>query len=134
LTRDLPRDLFGVDFAFDAEGDLIVSPSGQVLTIGGAANVKEAIIRRIGTALGESYKHPDYGSRLPDLVGEENDDVTWAKAVRTVKQALNLEPRVREITDVYTRAIDGNRFDVLAFYKLIDDDTPRNIVFPFYVR
>jgi len=134
LTKDLPRDLYGVDFAFDAEGDLVVSPSGQVLTIGGADNVREAIIRRIGTALGESYRHLDYGSKLPELVGEENDDVTWAKAVRTVKQAMNLEPRVGEITDVYVKAVDGNRFDVLAFYKLIDDDTPRNIVFPFYVR
>jgi phage baseplate assembly protein W len=134
LTKDLPRDLYGVDFAFDKEGDLVVSPSGQILTIGGADNVKEAIIRRIGTALGESYRHPDYGSRLPELVGEENDDVTWAKAVRTVKQAMNLEPRVGEITDVYVKAIDGDRFDVLAFYKLIDDDTPRNMVFPFYVR
>ena len=134
MTKDLPRDLYGVDFAFDAEGDLVVSPSGQILTIGGADNVKEAVIRRIGTALGESYRHPDYGSRLPELVGEENDDVTWAKAVRTVKQAMNLEPRVGEIADVYVKAIDGDRFDVLAFYKLIDDDTPRNIVFPFYVR
>lgn len=134
MTKDLPRDLYGVDFAFDKEGDLIVSPSGQILTIGDADNVKEAVIRRIGTALGESYRHPDYGSRLPELVGEENDDVTWAKAVRTVKQAMDLEPRVGEITDVYVKAIDGNRFDVLAFYKLIDDDTRRNIVFPFYVR
>lgn len=134
MTKNLPRDLYGVDFAFDVEGDLVVSPSGQVLTVAGADNVKEAVIRRIGTALGESCRHPDYGSRLPDLVGEENDDVTWAKAVRTVKQALSLEPRVGQIADVYVKAIDGNRFDVLAFYKLIDDDTPRNIVFPFYVR
>ncbi|MGD8719593.1 MAG: hypothetical protein PVH29_12335 [Candidatus Zixiibacteriota bacterium] len=134
MTRDLPRDLYGIDFAFDASGDLVLSPSGQVLTIAGADNVKEAIIRRISTALGESCRHPDYGSKLPDLVGEENDDVTWARAVRTVKQALALEPRVGEISDVYVRSYDGNRFDVLAFFKLIDSNVPLNIVFPFYVR
>ena len=134
MTRNLPRDLYGIDFAFGASGDLVLSPSGQVLTIAGSDNVKEAIVRRVATALGESYRHPDYGSKLPDLVGEENDDVTWAKAVRTVKQALALEPRVGEISDVYVRAFDGNRFDVLAFFKFIDSNVPLNIVFPFYVR
>ena len=134
MTSRLPRDLYGVDFAFDAEGDLVVSPSGRLLTIAGADNVREAIIRRLSTALGEMHHHPEYGSRLFELVGEENDDVTWAKAIRWTKWAMSREPRVKEIADCYVKAIDGNRFDIYAYYKLIEDNVTGNIVFPFFVR
>jgi hypothetical protein len=80
------------------------------------------------------HRHPEYGARLFELLGEENDDVTWAKAVRWTKWAMSREPRVKEIVDCYVKAIDGNRFDILAFYKLIEDNVTGNIVFPFFVR
>lgn len=134
MTKAFPQDLYGVDFAFDENGDLKVSPGGRVATIAGPANVREAIIRRLGTARGEMFNHPEYGSGLPDLWGEGNVDVVWARAVREVREALSLEPRVGEVQDVHVRSVDGNRFDVLAFYKLIDDSNVYNVVFPFFVR
>jgi phage baseplate assembly protein W len=134
LISRLPSDLYGTDFALDENGDLELSPSGRIATVAGDDNVKEAIIRRLATAGGEMYRHPEYGAGLVELWGEDNNDVTWAKARRVVRKALSEEPRVKEVVDVYVKAIDGNRFDIYAFYTLIEDDNTYNLVYPFFVR
>lgn len=70
--------------------------------VSGLDNLAQAIINRLHTRLGELAElgHPDYGSRLHELVGEPNNARTRAFAELYVRESLNQEPRIQEVTAV----------------------------------
>lgn len=79
---------FAFPFRFDPA-------TGGVAWAGGADKIRQNIRVLLGTRLGERPMLRDYGSRIPALVHDPNDDVV-ADAVRTQAQhaLLQWEPRV----------------------------------------
>jgi phage baseplate assembly protein W len=77
-------------------------PTADVSDLGvveGRANLGQALILRLLTPLGSlaPLGHPDYGSRLGELIGRRLDDGTRNLARLYTIQALRQEPRLREL-------------------------------------
>src|SRR5919197_1077366 len=76
--------------------------------------------------------HPDYGSRLYELIGELNDVTNRNRARMYVLQALAAEPRVAKVSSLQvTQTLDRVGVLVEMTLEVIDSDTPLNLVFPF---
>ncbi|GAA1954085.1 GPW/gp25 family protein [Amycolatopsis minnesotensis] len=100
----------------------------------GVPDLQQALLLRFLTRQGElaHLGHPDYGSRLPELIGEPNTETTRNRAKLYALQALQAEPRVAQVRsiEVRTRRSRPNRIDIAASVLTIDSDTPLNLVFP----
>lgn len=86
----------------DREGIDLISERGDIKLVNGQANLAQAILNRLLTRQGEltGLGHPDYGSRLYQLVGEVNNRRTQALAELYIRESLANEPRIREIVAI----------------------------------
>jgi phage baseplate assembly protein W len=107
-------------------------------TLSANENLVQALLLRFLTPVGELAQlgHPDYGSRLSELIGELNNETNRNRAKMYVLQALAAEARVQEVvalTVVQNQAI-RDEMDISVTLKAIDSDTPLNLVFPFFLQ
>jgi len=128
--RDRGRDLSTIQRPETGEVDLE--------TLKGVDNLKQALLLRFLTLAGELavLGHPNYGSRLFELIGELNTETNRNRAKLFVLQALAAEVRVKEVLSVQVtqnRAYP-NRMDIKISLMPIDSDTPLNMVFPFFLE
>ena len=67
-------------------------------TVSGRNNLAQAVIMRLLTPRGElaALGHPDYGSRLHQLIGRENSDTLRNLIKLHILESLRLEPRIAE--------------------------------------
>ena len=81
----------------------------DVGSVGGRDNLAQALVLRLLTRRGAlaSLGHPEYGSRLVELVGRLNNETSRNLARLFTLEALNQEPRVKEIIDLRAEAVDG---------------------------
>ncbi|MEZ4664701.1 MAG: GPW/gp25 family protein [Caldilineaceae bacterium] len=128
--RDRGRDLSTLERQTTGQVDLD--------TLTELDNLRQALLLRFLTPVGEleALGHPDYGSRLFDLIGEPNTPTNRNRAKMYVLQALAQEPRVAEVlsVDVTTRPADRTRIDIDVRLKPITADTVLNLVFPFFLE
>jgi phage baseplate assembly protein W len=120
----------------DRGADLIVGEDEphDLVTVTGDENLEQALLLRFLTPQGELsvLGHPDYGSRLYELIGELNDVTNRNRARMYVLQALAAEPRVAKVSALQvTQALDRVGVLVDMTLEVIDSDTPLNLVFPF---
>lgn len=82
--------------------DLSVNPRSLFNTVSDRANLVQAILNRLHTHQGALAElgHPDYGSRLHELVGELNSDRTRRLAELHIRQCLAQEARIAEVVAV----------------------------------
>lgn len=104
----------------------------------GVENLKQALLLRFLTPVGELalLGHRDYGSRLHTLIGERNNETNRNRAKLYVLEALAAEPRVEKVlrVDVLTRRSEPTRLDIHVDVKVVDHDSPLNLVFPFFLE
>jgi phage baseplate assembly protein W len=104
----------------------------------GVANLKQALLLRFLTPVGElaALGHRDYGSRLHTLIGERNNETNRNRAKLYTLEALAAEPRVEEVLEVLilSRRSEPTRLDIHVTVKVVDHDTPLNLVFPFFLE
>ncbi len=107
-------------------------------TLKGVDNLKQALLLRFLTLAGElaPLGHPNYGSRLFELIGELNTDTNRNRAKLFVLQALAAEARVKEVLSVQViqNRTNPNRMAIKISLMPIDSDTPLNMVFPFFLE
>ena len=103
-----------------------------------ADNLVQALLLRFLTPVGELaiLGHPDYGSRLSELIGELNSETNRNRAKLYTLQALQAEPRVKEIRSVTVTqsARDRTQMDIKVSLLPVDSDTLLNLVFPFFLE
>ena len=104
-------------------------------TLQDVQNLQQALLMRFLTRQGELSRlgHPDYGCRLYTLIGELNTPVIRNRAKLFVLEALGAEPRVEEVISVDVTAGARDRVDIRAVLRAIGNDTPLNLVFPFFL-
>lgn len=123
------RDLSVVHRAETGQADL------ESLT--GLDDLSQALLLRFLTQQGELavLGHPDYGSRLHELIGSLNTESTRNRARMFALQALQAEPRVKQVVSLTVRQnpADRDRIDIDARLAAIDFDSPLNLVFPFFL-
>src|SRR5579864_8699846 len=127
----------------DRGSDLFVTERPQTGQIDlealvGTDNLKQALLLRFLTYAGELavLGHPDYGSRLSELIGELNSETNRNLAKMYVLQALAGEPRVNQVLNVTVTQNPAHRdeMDISVSLLAIDSDTPLNFVFPFFLQ
>ena len=71
-------------------------------TVDGRENLAQAVMMRLLTPVGElaSLGHPEYGSRLHELIGRENTQTTRNLIKLYILESLALEPRIADIAAV----------------------------------
>lgn len=147
-----PHDRFGSDLRLlrDLERQNSRSPGNDLLTIRRpetgvdlatltrVENLQQALLLRFLTPVGElaALGHPDYGSRLFELIGELNSQTNRNRAKLFALQALQAEPRVKEIraVTVTQNRADRARMDINVSLIAVDSDTILNLVFPFFLE
>lgn len=127
--RDRGRDLSVIDQPTTGKSDL------ETLTE--LDNLRQALLLRFLTPVGElePLGHPEYGSRLFDLVGEPNTPTNRNRAKLYALQALAQEPRIAEVlsVEVTVAPLDRGQIIIDAQLRPIDSDTAFNLVFPFFI-
>lgn len=107
-------------------------------TLQGVATLQQALLIRFLTHSGEMaiLGHPEYGSRLHELIGEPNTETNRNRAKLYVLQALAEEPRIEEVlaVSVTQNRADPTRVDIALTLKALRIDTPFNLVFPFFLE
>ena len=138
LLHDLERgndrmggsDLLTTTHPQPGQGDL-----ADLQTVQDAQNLQQALLLRFLTRQGAltALGHPDYGSRLYTLIGQLNTETNRSRAKLFVLEALAAEPRVASVVSVDATAGARDRIDIRVSLLAIQNDTPLNLVFPFYL-
>lgn len=101
-------------------------------------NLSQALLLRFLTEIGELtvLGHPDYGSRLSELLGELNNETNRNRAKLFVLEALQAEPRVKEVRSVAVtqNSAEPTRMDIKVSLLPVDSDNLLNLVFPFFLE
>jgi len=141
------EELYGTDLKLlvgprpDYEGlsaDLYVSSKGDLETVSGRENLGQAILHRLLTRRGElsDTGHPNYGSRLHELIGEPNNDRTRDLLRLYAKECITQEARVKDIMGISVSVPADNPHIVLLDITVMPakSSVPMNLVFPFYLE
>lgn len=90
-------------------------------TVSGNDNLAQAISIRLLTPRGEltALAHPDFGSRLHELIGRPNTDTTRNLARLYIIEALQREPRVAEISVLEINQVAGTRNQLSVLLQVL---------------
>jgi len=99
------EDYLGTDILFDEEGDLSVSPTGDLVTVSGRDCLLQDIRDRLGTIPGDLFAHPDWGCGIGRFLGAMDTPLNRALAIRHIRHALESDPRVEDNTITITPLI-----------------------------
>ena len=87
----------------------------------GLENLAQAVILRLLTPRGElaDLGHPEYGSRVHELIGQENNTTQRNLLKLFILEALKLDPRVEKVAELKVEPSPGARstVDVLLRVK-----------------
>lgn len=107
-----------------------------IATISQADDVEQSIRIILSTRPGERVQRPNFGCRLQEMVFRPNNSHTHQSIRDLIMEAIvQWEPRVRDL-DVQARPDpdDIDRINIEIEYLLRDSNTPRNLVYPFYLQ
>jgi phage baseplate assembly protein W len=103
----------------------------DVGAVAGRANLAQALVLRLLTAQGSLRElgHPEYGSRLVELIGEVNNDTTRNLARLFTIQAVRQEARVKDLLDLVVQTVPDQPDAIrIAFSVLpVNDDEPLSL-------
>jgi uncharacterized protein len=109
--------------------------TGGLALVRGDRELEEAIWLILSTAPGERPMRPEFGCGLNDYVFAPADSSTASLIVAEVRAALERwEPRiVVDNVRVDFSGADRGELYIYLTYRRRDTNSPRNLVFPFYV-
>ena len=118
---------------------LVADASGDLDTTTSRANLVQAVINRLLTRKGEltSLGHPEYGSRLHELVGELNNLRLRALAEVYIRDCLSQERRIEKVRYVTfeppERGIDRNVLKVTIGISAVGEPQDVAIIIPINI-
>ena len=99
-------------------------------------HIRESILQILGTRQGERFMNPEFGSRLNDLVFEQNDEVLKGLIRHYAIDAIKRWEKRVEVTCVFFDGLaentDRNLLLLCINYIVIRGQKEGNIVYPFY--
>ena len=86
-------------------------PRDDLTTIHGRDNLGQAVIMRLLTPRGELTElgHPEYGSRLHEIIGQQNTETIRNLARLFILESLQREPRIEEVVEATITPADIQR-------------------------
>lgn len=127
----MSEEFVGSGLAFPMRTD----PTGSVALVSREREIEEAIRLVLGTAFGERPMRPDFGCGIHDYVFAPADATTAGLIAYEVRHSLaRWEPRI-DVADVMVRVDEADRATLFVDirYSVRGTNSPRNLVFPFYV-
>lgn len=98
--------------------------------------IRESILQILETRPGERLMRPEFGSRVKDLVFEQNDAVLKGLLRFHITDAIRRWEKRVTVTNVSfddsPETTDANRLLVRIAYRVIQTQVEGNMVFPFY--
>ncbi len=98
-------------------------------------HIRESILQILGTRPGERFMNPEFGSKLKDLVFEQNDSVLMGLIRHHVKEAIGRWEKRVIVTDVSfedsSQNTDNHLLPVVISYRVIRTQVEGNLVYPF---
>ncbi len=91
-------EVFKRDLAF--VGDFIKTPTGDIDTVTGLRNFKDALFRRLITTPGSLVHRPGYGVGVKSYKNSINSLAKREKLARTIKQQFEQDPRTVEVVSI----------------------------------
>lgn len=84
--------------------------------VSGRENLGQAMVIRLLTPRGEltALAHPDYGSRLHELIGRQNTNTTRNLIKLYILESLAAEPRIEKVLSVTVEPAKGTRDTVVV--------------------
>ena len=115
--------------------DIQISSRSDLKLVIGRNNLRQAIINRIRTQVGELSLHPNYGCRLPSLIGQNPTPYTLTLAKQYIREALLQEPRVESIVDIKVYYLDALKTTLQLEITVLPSTSaePLNIVYPYFI-
>ncbi len=102
------------------------------------AHIHESILQILGTRPGDRFMNPEFGSRLKDLVFEQNDTILKGLVRHHVIDAIRRWEKRVTVThvsfDESPATADRNVLLVHIAYRVIETQVEGNLVYPFYKR
>jgi phage baseplate assembly protein W len=99
-------------------------------------HIRESILQILGTRPGERLMNPEFGSKLHDLVFEQNDEVLKGLIRHYVIDAIKRWEKRVIVTEVsYDSSpvnTDRNILLVRIAYRVIQSQTEESLVYPYY--
>ena len=98
------------------------------------AHIRESIVQILGTRLGERLMNPQFGSKLHDLVFEQNDDVLQGLIRHHVIDAIRRWEKRVVITDVSCDVHEADRHQpgIIIAYRVQMTQITDQLVYPFW--
>lgn len=131
MSSENAVDFIGAGWAFP----LGVDATGRIALVSRDREIQESLRLILGTAPGERPMRPDFGCRIHEHVFGPANTSTAGRVAQDVREAIQRwEPRV-DLLDVavsFDAHTEGTLYVDIA-YTLRGDNSPRNLVFPFYV-
>ena len=84
--------------------------------------VKRDLMNHIWTAKGERVMMPNFGTRLPVLAFEQNDETTRAIVEKDLREVFEYDPRVRLLNLQVTNLPDNNAIVATADLLYLEFD------------
>lgn len=131
-----PEEHLGRDLFLNSDSDLEIGSTQDFKTMRYYDDLKQAIINRLRTAIGELSLHPYYGCRLNELVGTNANSLTLSIAEMNVREALLQEPRINEITRIRPnfRALSSKQIiDIDIIVLPINSLEPLNLIYALWI-
>ncbi len=98
-----PTDVYLTDLDLTG-GVLSLNSNGDLKTISGRANLRQALNNRIQTDPMELLFHPDYGCQARKLLGTVNGPTAVVLAAQYVKSAVQSDNRIQSVNTVTAKA------------------------------
>ena len=86
----------GTDVLFDADGDLAVSPTGDLVIVHDKNCLLQDIRDRLETLPGDLFAHSAWGCGIKRLLGVPDTPLNRALSIRYLRYALEAEPRIED--------------------------------------
>lgn len=89
-------------------GDLLITPGGDIDTISGLRNLKNALFHRLMTVPGTLVHRPSYGVGVPLYLNNLSSFATQQRLATLIQEQFKLDPRVEDVSSVSISEDDTN--------------------------
>ena len=98
--------------------DLRATPSGDLETISGLLNLKQALFHRLITGPGALIHRPDYGVGIKNYQNAVNTIDTQRKLATTIVEQFSRESRINEVSGIRITNDDANPEVVVIYVRI----------------
>ena len=103
---DRDVELWGRDLALDGDGFLAIDANGELQTVAGVDNIRQALAQCIRVVRGELVLHPDYGIERLLAVGIEGTEQNALFSGLEVARTVRRDPRVTGVRNINVSLLD----------------------------